>query len=371
MKIKLLLIFALTTTLLTAQTAKTIQFGGLTRDYLEYVPAIYDGSTPVPIVLCLHGLGDNMNNFYGIGMNYIADTANFIVLVPEARFDAIITNGNAWNSGASYMGYQVNQNINDAGFLNALLDTVIATYNIDETRIFTCGFSLGSFMCHRLACEYTDRFAAIATVAGTIGTSLTCNPSGEIPVCHFHGTADGTIAYTGNMFGNDAEELVNYWVTNNNCTSTPIHTALPDLVADGYTIDHYLYPNGNNGTDVEFYKVNGADHEWLFYPNNDITYTLEIWKFFMKYPKGITNKNNIKNNIKVEVFPNPSNGEFFIISNKHINIEIIDLQGKAILKKIGTENGTCKIDLSEFSKGLYFARIITNEETIIKKIILE
>jgi len=371
MKIKLLLIFALTTTLLTAQTAKTMQFGGLTRDYLEYVPSIYDGSTPVPVVLCLHGLGDNMNNFYGIGMNYIADTANFIVLVPEAKLDAVITGGNAWNSGASYMGFQINQSIDDAGFLNALLDTVIATYNIDETRLYACGFSLGGFMCHRLACEFTDRFAAIATVAGTIGTSLTCSPSGEIPVCHFHGTADGTIAYTGNLYGMDAEEVVNYWVTNNNCNGTPVHTALPDIVADGYTVDHYLYPNGNNGTDVEFYKVNGADHEWLFYPNNDITYTIEIWKFFMQYPKGITQINNNEHELNVEIYPNPSSGIFYITAKDISEIEIIDMQGKIINNVITHKGDSYNVNLNNEAKGIYFVKIISERGLVVNKLIVD
>ncbi|NVO03307.1 MAG: hypothetical protein HXX09_11465, partial [Bacteroidetes bacterium] len=302
MKIKLLIAFLLTSTILSAQTAKTMQFGGQTRNYLEYVPTIYNGSTPVPVVLCLHGLGDNMTNFFGIGMNHVADTANFIVITPQAMLDAL-AGGNAWNSGASYMGYQLSQAVNDVGFLNALLDTVIAHYNVDQTRIYATGFSLGGFMCQRLACESTARFAAIASVSGTKGSALTCNPSSEIPICHFHGTADGTIAYTGNMYGNDPEALVKYWVTHNNCDTTPIHTALPDLAADGKTVDHYLYPNGNNNTDVEFYKVTGGAHEWLVAPTNDISYTPLIWKFFSKYHKGPASVSSFENNSNIEIYP--------------------------------------------------------------------
>ena len=369
MKLKLFIILMCTAVLLNAQTAKTFQFGGLTRDYLEYVPSIYNGSTPVPIVLCLHGLGDNMNNFFGIGMKFIADTANFIVITPEAKVDAL-AGGTAWNSGASYFGFQFSQTVNDVGFLNALLDTLIANYNIDQTRIYACGFSLGGFMCQRLACESTSRFAAIASVSGTQGASLTCNPSNEIPVCHFHGTLDSTVYYTNNMFGNDPEALVAYWVAFNNCNATPVHTALPDYVADGKTVDHYLYANGNNGTDVEFYKVNGGEHEWLFYPYNDITYTLEIWKFFMKYPKGPASIHEESNELVFDVFPNPASDYIMFerTSKEEISLQIIDISGKVIYENPKFKGD--RISTKNWPDGIYLVKNIDGNKVAPRKILI-
>ena len=346
-----------------------MQFGGLTRNYLEYVPSIYNGSTPVPVVLCLHGLGDNMTNFFGIGMNHVADTANFIVITPQAIYDALAS-ANAWNSGASYAGYQLSQAVNDVGFLNALIDTVIAHYNIDQSRIYATGFSLGGFMCQRLACESTARFAAIASVSGTKGSALTCNPSSEIPICHFHGTADGTIAYTGNMYGNDPEALVNYWVTHNGCDPTPIHTALPDLAADGKTIDHYLYPNGNNNTDVEFYKVTNGAHEWLQTPTNDISYTPEIWKFFSKYQKTSASVNNIENNSNIELFPNPTQ-DYIILKSKNIIIEgvqIYNYSGQLVSGSLNNQNG--KINVAQLKNGIYFLKITDSKHISTKKFVI-
>ena len=34
---------------------------GIQRDYILYIPAIYDGSTDVPLVLNFHGYGSNAN----------------------------------------------------------------------------------------------------------------------------------------------------------------------------------------------------------------------------------------------------------------------------------------------------------------------
>ncbi|GAB4297617.1 MAG: hypothetical protein Kow0068_21800 [Marinilabiliales bacterium] len=218
-----------------SQTQKTILHDGLTREYIEYVPSIYDGSSPVPLVICLHGLGDNMNNFSNLGFHQIADTANFIVLTPQA-LEAYVYSynmGTAWNSGASYAGIVLNENVDDLGFIQALIDTTASLYNIDIHSVFLTGFSMGGFMCNRLACELTDKITAIASVSGTLGNTITATPSHPIPVMHIHGTADGTVPYTGNQYGNDAEQLVSFYVLNNGCDMAPDIDSIPDVVNDG------------------------------------------------------------------------------------------------------------------------------------------
>ena len=63
-------------------TNKNFSFDGINRQYRIYVPSNYNASNPVSLVMTLHGMGDNMTNFSTIGMNYVADTANVIVIVP-------------------------------------------------------------------------------------------------------------------------------------------------------------------------------------------------------------------------------------------------------------------------------------------------
>ena len=198
---------------------------GLSRQYRIYIPAIYDGSKEVPLMLCLHGLGDNMTNFSTIGMNYIADTANFIAVFPQAVMDPLVSS-TAWNSGAGYNGYFPNSNIDDVDFLRSLIDTLSIHYSINQQRIYACGFSMGGFMSNRLACEANDRIKAIASVAGTIGTGFSCVPGKAISVCHFHGTADATVSYANGPYGMGAQELVDFWVNTNNCNATPIHSVI-------------------------------------------------------------------------------------------------------------------------------------------------
>jgi polyhydroxybutyrate depolymerase len=366
------LLFTLMTASFTAQlTTNSWNFGGLNRQYLTYVPASYNGTTPVPVVFCLHGLGDNMNNFYNIGMKFVADTANFIVVVPQAVNAQFF--GTAWNSGAGLNGFSLNSTVDDVGFINAIIDTLIANYNINQRKVYSCGFSMGGFMSNRLACELNHRIAAIASVAGTIGNTLTCNPNRAVPVCHFHGTGDSTIYYVNNQYGNDPEDLVAFWANNNGCNATPNITSLPDIAADNLLVTHWSFNSCTNNAAVELFKVDSAEHVWLG-PSNDIFYTTEIWKFFMKHTHsefvGIESNENL--NSAVSVYPNPSNGDVFIATeNIHSNatVSVFDAMGKMILDQNLTSNNT-KIDLSNYEKGIYFIQVTTPDGMITKKVIL-
>ncbi len=346
--------------------SKTLQHGGLSRQYLEYVPTIYNGTNPVPLIICLHGLGDTMDNFKNIGLDDIADTANFIVLTPQAINSVL---GTAWNSGASMNGMQLNQNVDDAGFIIALIDSTSAIYNIDPKRIYLTGFSMGSFMCHRMACEHGERIAAIASVAGTIGTAIQCNPSRPVPVIHFHGTADQTISYTANAYGLSVDTLLKYWVNANGCDVDPVFTEMPDVASDGFTVEHYQYRGGNAGSEVEHYKVIGADHQWIYTPTNDIDYTTLIWKFLSKYSLVQLGVNNINNEI-VELYPNPANNVVSIIlPDANYSIKLLSSDGR-IVKQMKAEDSKTEINVSSLTAGIYFviANNLINGKQIVRKL---
>lgn len=353
---------------------KSYTYGGITRQYMIYVPASYSASQAVPLVFTLHGLGDNMANFSQINMNGVADTANFIVVVPQAIVDNVYTNSSCWNSGAGEFGFYPNTNIDDVGFLSSLIDTVSAHYTINPHKVFSCGFSMGGFMSERLACELNIRIAAIASVSGTIGSGITCNPGRAVSVAHFHGTADQTVAYTGNAYGMDAMPTVKFWVNNDHCDTAAIATALPDIMNDGYTIDHFAYKNGDNNTKVEHWRVNGADHVWLIGSVNDIDYASEIWRFFRdkQYVAGIKNS-SVQNNTLV--YPNPSvNGvlNFSSLNNSAavVKAEITDMSGR-IVSTSENKAGLEKIQLQQ-QKGMYIITLtFSNGTTQNHKIIAE
>ena len=118
-----------------AQThvTRTMMWDETERQYLEYVPTIYNPENPAPVIFCLHGLGDNMTNFTGVGFDNVADQKGWIVITPQA-LDATVTMigsiGAAWNSGVSatfpIIGYTViNPDVDDSVFLIAILYSLI------------------------------------------------------------------------------------------------------------------------------------------------------------------------------------------------------------------------------------------------------
>ncbi|MGE0637630.1 MAG: T9SS type A sorting domain-containing protein [Bacteroidia bacterium] len=349
---------------------KGFTFEGNARQYRMYVPPMYDANTPVSLVLALHGLGDNMTNFSGIGMKNIADTANIIFVVPQALADPLA--GTAWNSGAGFLGYFPNSNIDDVGFISALIDTISANYAINSQNIFCCGFSMGGFMTERLACQLSHKIRSFASVAGTFGSAITCEPWRSVCVLHFHGTADATVPYTGGDYGISADSLINFWVANNQCTTDPQIDSLPNTMSDGYTVEKYTYGNGNDNTRVNLYKVDGADHTWLTNAN-DVSYSVEIWKFFSSCGGVLTGMENTAAAREMEVFPNPAGDVLTIrfpdfVNGSEYSVTLTDFTGKVVLTStLKDENTRLDLKANSLAKGIYFLNVAGRS----KKIVIE
>ncbi len=371
-KIILFTIVVISSSSVFAQQIISWDYDGVSRKYREYVPSSYDGSEAVPLVIALHGLGDNINNFSGVGFQFVADTAGFITVYPEAlEFIAPVIGsmGNAWNSGAGTFGIYPSVDVDDVGFINAIMDTLSANYNIDQSRIYLTGFSMGSFMSNRLACQLTDRVAAVAGVAGTVGDGYTCSPTAPIPMCHFHGTYDTNVGYgvdaggtQDNTFGLNVTDWISYWNSNNGCGNVTLEGQFPDTEDDGYIIDYVEYGGCTNGSRVVHYKVHGADHVWL--PDNssgnDIFYVVEIWKFFLGLsPDNLVPASVSDNEMKtIGLYPNPTSDILRLesVDAKILNVSVFNTAGQLVFEVPVVTN---TIDVSDLPKGVYQLMVAT------------
>ena len=72
----------------------------------------------------------------------------------------------------------------------------------------------------------------------------------------------------------------------------------------------------------------------------------------------------------INVYPNPTNGKINISGNNITNVEITDITGQIILKRLVNSN-PLTIDLGKNSEGIYFIKIYNNDGYTIKKIVLE
>jgi hypothetical protein len=157
-------------------------------------------------VLNFHGYTSNdfEQMWYG-DFRPIADTAGFLVVHPMGTVDLV---GNThWNVGWGL------STVDDIGFTSALIDSLAAQYNINQDRIYSTGMSNGGFMSYQLACELSDRIAAIASVTGSFNVNqlTTCHPDHQMPVMEIHGTADPTVPYDGNALFAPIPSVVNFW----------------------------------------------------------------------------------------------------------------------------------------------------------------
>jgi len=344
----------------------TIESGGLTRDYLLYVPAAYTGNEAVPVVFNLHGYTSNnvAQGFYG-DFRPIADTANFLIVLPNGTIDA---QGNRfWNT---FLG---NAPVNDVAFIRDLLDTLQANYNIDPNRVYSTGMSNGGFMSYSLACELNNRIAAIASVTGTMIQSKlnACNPARPVPVMQIHGTADPTVPYNGSAINTfvGIPALINAWVGFNNCGTTPSITPLPDIITtDGCTAERHLYTGGDRGSSVELYKVNGGGHTWpgasfnIGVTNQDFSASREIWRFFSQYrlDQLSTTENPASASADWSAFPNPAQ-DYLVLQSKDQRpvkrIQVFDALGRLQQTLSPDTGGQISIETATWANGMYWVVI--------------
>ena len=216
----------------------SIMHDNVQRDYILYVPAMYNASNPTPLVFNFHGYTSNANDqmWYG-DFRSIADTAGFIIAHPMGTLDnSGITH---WNVGWG------SSTVDDIGFTTALIDSLSANYNINQDRIYSTGMSNGGYFSYHLACNLSTKIAAIASVTGTMSqfTYNNCNPQHPVPVMEIHGTADATVPYNGLL---SIPDVMDYWVIYNQCDTQSVITQIPNInIIDGSTVEHILFDGGH------------------------------------------------------------------------------------------------------------------------------
>jgi polyhydroxybutyrate depolymerase len=277
----------------------TLDFHGMKRRYIVHVPAAYDAARRWPLVLSLHGSNSNGQiQLEFTNMNETADREGFIVVYPfgTGQRERMLF----WNAG-NCCGYAYEHNIDDVGFVRALVDVLNRQLSIDSGAVFAAGMSNGAMMAYRLASEMADVLAAIAPVAGTMGTE-TCRPSRPVSVIHFHGTNDEFVPVEGGVGKRSVtgthhysvEHTIRAWVEANGCPATPAITVLPNRINDGTTTEFRVYGPGRENAEVALYLIHGAGHIWPGRPPlphylGKTTYNIlandVIWEFFNRHKR--------------------------------------------------------------------------------------
>jgi polyhydroxybutyrate depolymerase len=259
-----------------------INYGGIARRYILHVPASYDGSRPLPLVLVLHGRGGNaLGMVKSTGMDLKANQEKFFVAYLNGTGDP-----QGWNNG---LILAADITADDVGFVRAVIAQLGARLNVDASRVYAAGFSNGAMMSYRLGAELSDHLAAIAVVEGTIGMRgpdgsmlKTPNPAGPIPVIIIHGKQDANLPYDGGQglqqYVLSVADAVTFWTQADGCTETPQEASNTAnvLVTD--------YPTCAAGSEVILYTVVNGEHEWpTLQGHTKFSATDAIWEFFSRH----------------------------------------------------------------------------------------
>lgn len=337
---------------------ETLEIDGRVREYKVYLPAGYSASGSYSLVLGLHGLWGNMNDFSNSMHDFhrIADTANIILAYPQG-LDNPPPLGTGWNSSAGMLGLYPSDGIDDVGFINAVTDRMQAKYPIIKEQTYLFGFSNGGFMAQKVACEANERYAAIASIAGTLGNRIIqCNPARKVPIIHFHGTFDVNVSYFNPPMGRSVSALLGLWSTNNNCSGREI-IKVPDIVNDGYYIEHFVYKNCD--ARVEHFKVYNAFHILLHKNANDISYAEEMWRFFSyKEDTAVPTSVHSLQSLQFNVYPNPAQDELTIELGERdfandLTLQILDYTGRKVMDVDVSGKNKLRINCSQLPNGIY------------------
>ena len=214
---------------------------GLTDTWYEYIPESYDPAQKIPLVLSLHGgLMTGWGQCVYSGWTLLADREGFIVVFPNAhagRFWQIeceperkreLTTPNEFGLSMHDFPDDIREN-HDANLVLALIERMKRRYNIDESRLYMQGMSMGNAMTMMMAKHYAHLFAAMAGSAGLSRQAQLFQADGSVthrslPVAAWQTRMelDGPPAFSDET----PEEAVvanrRYWLTVNGCQGLPL-----------------------------------------------------------------------------------------------------------------------------------------------------
>lgn len=266
-----------------------------TRAYKLYVPSTFQGQA-LPLVVMLHGSGQTPDDFAaGTRMNQIAEAEPCLVLYPAQSASANGTRSWNWFNAADQQRDQ-----GEPAIIAGMTREVIATYGVDERRVYCAGLSAGGAMAAIMAVTYPEIFAAIGIHSGlpyaaasdflSAFSAMNGNGNGKpvagghlegMPIIVFHGDRDDTV-HPRNSDHIMAQSLPPH--------SLARHKKGQDRAGHGYTWTLHEGPDGQ--VVAEQWVVHGAGHAWSGgSPSGSYTdgrgpdASQEMMRFFAAHPK--------------------------------------------------------------------------------------
>jgi len=251
-------------------------------------PADGDRSEAAALVVVLHGYGQGAEFDRYFNLDPVVTAEGALVAYPLGTRDGL--GRRFWNANTVCCDF-FERGVDDVAYLEAVIDDVASRRAVDPKRVYVVGYSNGAFMAQRLACELSDRVAAIVSVAGVnVLEDGECQPSERVAVLQVHGDADPVVHYLGGRLGAgtaeypSVRESIEGWRARNGCDAAPearedaLDLALALAGADTSVL---RYRGCEAGGAAELWTVHGGDHDVEFSP----AFAREAWAFLEAHPK--------------------------------------------------------------------------------------
>jgi len=261
---------------------------GRQREYLEYIPYSAVQTSQRKLVIVLHGgFGSDEQAEKSYGWDALAEREGFIVAYPNGV-------GRTWNAGAC-CGSAAKDNIDDLGFITAVIKDIVRNDKIDPEKVYVAGISNGGALAYRYACEGEFPIAAIGSVSG--GLSSACSSPHALSVMEIHGQDDRHIPIAGGVGSKgyakvdwqplshtlDAFKYASQCLAGNTQTTGVIETSISPC---------------NAGNEIVLITIQGAGHQWpggrkrglvvegllgMDEPSTALNATSVLWEFFQRH----------------------------------------------------------------------------------------
>jgi len=285
----------------------SLHYRGIDRTWLVHMPPQAANHQPLPMVLNFHGAGSNgkQEEHYS-RMDAAADRDGFIAVYPNGT--GRLANHYTWNAGTC-CGYAMFHQVDDVGFVKALIDWMAARTPIDRRRVYATGISNGGMMSYRLAAQASDYIAAIAPVAASMTTGK-ISAGHPMPIMAFNSVDDPILRYSGgygrqvsslfdrNLGNPGVEQGLARWREADGCPDqaqiAPEISGKDGSRNKGITATRYTWGPCRADTEIVLWKFTGSGHVWPGGIQNRLVAFLgrgtdlidaneEMWKFFSRF----------------------------------------------------------------------------------------
>jgi poly(hydroxyalkanoate) depolymerase family esterase len=268
------------------------------RDYHGYLPSSYRPSTPMPLLVALHGCTENDVGFDVLSRwSAVAEARGFIVVFPDQS--NLANPSGCWNWS---LPSNQHRGWGEPSIIAGITNRIRSQYNVDAQRIYATGVSAGGVMANIMAVTYPDIFAATSVLAGCeyhcdVLRLRAPEQSGQdaldemgsraraVPVLIFQGTADLVV------HPSTAYRIAGQWAYVDGI-DTVADTVIRGQVPAGRSYTHLTYRSTTGQPLIEQYMIDGAGHAYpggcscsLYGDPAGPDASNITWDFFLAHPR--------------------------------------------------------------------------------------